>query len=309
MIEEMGGDSAVRNSVDGAVRRALKLVWYSVFRHHPYHYLGAVLWKLMPGDDGQRMQRVFEQSNRRPLPIRTLALLHYLDNWYYSTYSNAAALPTPNRLRWSGALAVESHLEALRNYERDPSRFEKDYGSLLQLVQEWLREDDYESVVEIGCGNGLLIERVAAQAPGSQATFMGLDMSAEILALNRQRYAGSRVQYHASESLQAFLAREPRRSVVVLAVGTIQLFTEEEFLACLRWITTNVPRGALAVWDFTFAEADRQEHSRPAGNFTFFHNYESLFVRGGLRDVRSRVEADHEPRWKNVLVSGRWGGC
>lgn len=303
----MAVDAISQAGLRTTFRRALKPVWFRLFRYHPYHYLGAFLWRLLPGDDQQRMQRIFEQSGRRPLPMRTLALLHYLDNWYYTTYSNAATLPAPNRLRWGGSLAVESHLEALRNYEQDKARFEKDYGSLLKLVQELLQEGLYECVVEIGCGNGLLIERVAAQAAGSEATLVGLDMNADILALNRQRYAGSRVQYHQSESLQEFLGREPRRSIVVLAVGTVELFTEEEFLHCLRWLTTTVPRGAFVVWDFTFSDANRQEHSLPAGNFTFFHNYESLFARGGLHDVGSRVEADHEPRWKNVLVCGRWG--
>lgn len=307
MIEDMADNSPAPSLPRRALRRALKPVWYRFFRHHPYHYLGALLWRLMPGNDQERMQRVFEQSGRRPLPIRTLALLHYLDNWYYATYAGAAALPAPNRLRWGGRLGVQSHLEAWQNYSRQPGAFERDYASLLARVQELLQRGPCESVVEIGCGNGMLIEWVASRAASGATVFAGVDMNAEIIGLNRERFPGSAVHYEHANSLQAFLAPRCPRSALILAVGAFELFTEAELRNLFGWLTAHIARGALVVQDFTFAEATRQEHSRPGGSFTFFHNYEVLFAQAGLRDIRSSVESDREPHWKTVLVSGVWG--
>ena len=216
MIEAMADDSPASSSVGRAFRRALKPVWYRLFRQHPYYYLGAALWRLMPGDEQQRMLAVFEQTAHTPLRFRTRCLLYYLDSCYYTRFADSATLPEPNRLRWGGPQAVASHLEALRNYEKNIGGFERDYASLLKRVEALGRENRYDYVAEIGCGNGLLIERLAAQAGDSGTVFVGLDLNAEILALNRERYAGSRVQYHQINSLQEFLGRQrpDRKSVV-----------------------------------------------------------------------------------------------
>ena len=303
-------NKAGANSVSAGwtLRRALKPLWFRLFRYHPYHYLGAVLWRLLPGDDRRRMQQVFAQTGQAPpLPLRTRCLICYLDNSYYARFADSPTLPEPNRLRWAGPLGVQSHLEALQNYSRQPEAFERDHASLLARVHELQEATAYDSVVEIGCGNGMLIELLATRALNGATDFAGVDMNSEIIALNRSRRAGSRVQYYQANSLQEFLAPRRPQSALILAVGTFELFTEAELLNCLRWLTTNIPRGALVVQDFTFAEAHRQEHSRPAGSFTFFHNYEFLLAEGQLIGIRSSAQFDREPYWKTVVVSGTWG--
>ncbi len=288
------------------MRRALKRLWYLFFRRHPYHYLGAALWVTLGGGERQRTRRVFERVARAPLGFRTRCLLVYLDNLYYSRHATSPSLPEPNRLRWSGPLAVAAHTEVAQKYAQRPELFECEFGPMLARVNELTRDNAYECVVELGCGAGLLIERMAAQAVDSSAAFVGLDLSPETIDLNRERYRGSRVQYHCCDNLQEFLGRTQAESVLVLAQGTLQFFTEAELLNCLRWLTGNIPRGALVVRDFTYPEASRQEHSRPGIGFTFFHNYETLFSQAGLREIQTEVETDRAQA-RTVLVSGIWG--
>jgi trans-aconitate methyltransferase len=168
-----------------------------------------------------------------------------------------------------------------------------------------LQETPYEYVVEVGCGNGLLMERVAAQAPACGATFVGLDMDPKVITANQEIHRGSRVQYYCCDSLQEFLGRAHPASVLVLAHGTFQCFTEAELANCLRWLVTHVPRGAVVVRDFTYADGQVEIHSRPAGSFTFCHNYEQLFAQAGFEAIRTRV-AKVGANWKGVVVSARW---
>jgi hypothetical protein len=280
-------------------------VWYALFRHHPCHYLGGLLWAMMGGEETERLQKVFELFRRDPLGLRAVSLRLYVDQLYYNRYSGSATLPEPNRLRWSGSLGTEFHEELRQRYTQQPEEFERDYGLQLAGAQETLHEIPIEYVVEIGCGNGLLMERVAAQAPASGATFVGLDMDAKIIAANRERYRDSRVQYHCCSSLQEFLGRVRPASVLVLAHGTFQCFTEAELAHCLRWLVANIPGGAVVVRDFTYADGQVEIHSRPAGSFTFCHNYEQLFAQAGFEAIRTRV-AKVGANWKGVVVSARW---
>jgi SAM-dependent methyltransferase len=288
-----------------AVRRPLRRVWYALFRHHPYYYLGALFWAAMGGEETERFQRVFELVRQAPLSLRAYSLRFYLDELYYGRYSGSTILPEPNRLRWSGPLAVAYHRETLQRYTQQPEEFERDYGTFLTRVQEALQEASFDYVVEIGCGNGLLIERLAAHGPASGTTFVGLDISRETIAWTRERWPGSRVEYHCCDTLQEFLGLRRPPSVLVLANGTMQLFTENELLNCLRWLVAAIPRGGVVVKDFTYPDGRVELHSRRAGGFTFFHNYEYLFAEAGLESLRTQVH-EVRPNWKTVVVSAAW---
>lgn len=301
----MSADAAATPSKRGIIGRALRRVWYLFFRRHPYHYLGRLLLATLGGDERERLQRAFALAAQVPLRFRARCLLYYLDELYYGRFADSPTLSEPNRLRWSGPLAALTHRQLLEHYSREPGAFERDYGPILARALEALREDSFECVVEVGCGNGLLIERVAAQAAGSGAAFVGLDLDAQTIASNQERYRGSRVQYCCCDSLQEFLERRPPASVLVLAQGTLQLFTEAELLNCLRWLVATIPRGAVVVKDFTYPESKREARSRPAGGFTFFHNYEYLLAQAGLESIRTQV-VETRTNWTGVVVSAAW---
>ena len=287
------------------LRRPLRRLWYAFFRRHPYYYLGALLWVTMTGDQKQRLQKAFDLVSKVPLRFRARCLLYYLDTPYYAGYADSSTLPEPNRLRWTGALASLTHRQLLEHYSQEPDAFEREYGPTLLRAQEALREASFDYVVELGCGNGLLIERLAARETASGATFVGLDMDPETIAANQERYRGSRVQYHRCDTLQGFLGRVQPASVLVLAHGTLQCFTEAELLSCLRGLVAAVPRGAVVAREITYPDHQAELHSRPAGGFTFFHNYEHLFAQAGLNGFRAQA-AEVRPNLKWAVVSAAW---
>lgn len=298
--------AAPLRAVGQPVRRFLKPVWYRLFRFHPFHYLGAIYWATMsqPARDHFVATRFLAGAN---LGLRERCLRTYLDDCYYAQHADSSTTPDANRSRWSGPSGQEYHRAMLQHYTENPEEFDRQHASLLARMKELLAAQTYECVVEIGCGNGLLIERVASLAPEASTVFVGLDMDPATIASNRQRYAGSRVQFHQSNTLQEFLAGRRPLSVLVYASGAAAFFTPGELVNLLTWLRSNVPRGAVVVGDITHLEVEREQQSRPLGGYSFHHNYGFLFAQAGLDDNQCQYEPVPDYPLQAVVASASWG--
>ncbi|HSC77776.1 MAG TPA: class I SAM-dependent methyltransferase [Candidatus Acidoferrales bacterium] len=289
------------------VRRLLRPVWYGVFRYHPYHYLGALFWAGM----GPEARRTFIDGFSRPLPtvgFRLACLREYWVNRYFAGYADSAVTPPPILDHiWGAEGATDYHQENLRYFSQHPEEFDQIHAHLLARIAELLSEAEFECVVEVGCGSGLLLERVAARAEPSRAQFIGLDLDPRIIALNRQRQPGPRVQYRQAPSVQEFLGRMQPSSALVFANATFTFFTEKELQSCFAWLATHVPRGAIVIADATALDLEREQHSRPYGVLTFSHNYGFLLADAGLERVRCELPPAPSPHIKKIVASATWG--
>jgi len=289
------------------VRRVLKPVWYRLFRYHPYHYLGALLWAAM----GQQARRSFLDEFSKPLPrvgLRQCCLREYWTNSYFALYADSPVTPGPLLSQiWGASGATEYHVHHLQYFTEHMDEFLQIHTHLFSRLAQFLAQEEFSHVVEIGCGSGMIVERVAAQAERSRAQFVGLDLNPEIVALNRQRNAHSRVQYHQANNVQELLSQIRPSFVLVFANATFTFFTEKELLNCLTWLATNVPRGAIVIADATALDLQQEQHSRPFGVLTFSHNYEFLLAQAGLTQVRCDFPPALTPTIKKVLASATWG--
>ncbi len=286
------------------MRIVLRRWWYVFFRRRPYYYAGALFWAAMSVAEQERF-RTNRFRRGTSLGWREHCLRAYVDGRYYSRFADSATLPPENRERWSGLTALEYHEGMLQYYSERPEEFETQHEALLAQVRELFAAEEYEYVVEIGCGNGLLLERVATLAP-ARSILVGLDMSQEIVALNRQRYSQSRVQYHAGATVQEFLQRVAPESVLVFGSGTFAFFTPNELLECLRWLQDSVPRGAFVVADATFLDPDLERTSRPTDGYGFRHNYGQLCREAGLENIRSQLQPFPDLGASRIVASGVW---
>lgn len=290
------------------LRRTLKPVWYSLFRYHPQHYLGALLWAGKSEKARADFLRRFLVPGAVTQRFRDLCLQRYLTDSYFARYSDSALTPEPNRrLFWGGRAGTECHVEMLAYYTAHPEEFERENGDLLAWLGDRLESESYEQVIEIGCGNGLLLERLAAAAPTSETVFVGLDLDPETIALNRHRWPHSRVRYEACATLEDYLSREQPGSALVVANGTFQFYTEPELAACLRGLATLVQRGALVLSEVTALDLEREQRSRPATFLDFSHNYAFLLDQAGLQNIECRVEARLNSPTRRVLAAADWG--
>ncbi len=288
------------------MRRFLRPVWYRFFRYHPYHYLGALLWAAMGEHDHQSFIEEFVKPFAK-LTLRQRCLRQYWTDCYFAGNADLPATPALLRQAWAAGGATEYHRHHHEYFTQHLDEFEHFMAPLLNRVAEFLSQKEFNTVVEVGCGNGLLLERVAARADHSRAEFVGLDLDAGIIALNRQRYAQSRVRYHQADTLQEFLGGLGAHSVLVFANATFTYFTEKELLSCFGWLATHVPRGAVVIADATVLDPQSEKHSRPYGALTFSHNYEFLLAQAGLKEVRCDLQPSPSPGVNKVLASATWG--
>lgn len=291
-----------------SLRPLLKPLWYTFFRYHPHHYLGAVFWAVL----GRQARSEFQRLVLKPAPFmrrfRFRCVYRYLMDDYYERYLDAVGIPPPNREQiWGARPGTEWHLEMLRYYSKRRDEFDQEHAPIFRRVKELLAVEEYDRVIELGCGNGLLIETMAAQAVDTRAHFVGLDLNAEIIALNRKRYPRSRVEYRQCDTLQDYLAEVRPACVLVMVNGAFEYFTEKELSKCLRGLAQSVPRGALVVYATTWLELQREQHSRPASALMFSHNYSFLLARAGLENVCCQVESVPGSSTKLVLASATWG--
>jgi SAM-dependent methyltransferase len=290
----------------GAVRPRLRRLWYVFFCQRPWYYAGALLWALMSPSARRRFQaNRFRRGG--PQGWKENCLRAYLDGRYYSQFANSPTLTPENRERWAGPTALEYHEALLQYYSERAEEFEALHQEVLNRLTELLALESYQYVVEIGCGNGLLLERVATLAPAGSA-LVGIDMSAEIIAQNRRRYPHSRVQYVHGTTVQEFLQGAGPDSALVYASGTFAFFTPNELLECLRWLQKNIPRGAVIVEDSTFLEPERERASRPADGHGFRHNYGQLLLTAGLENFLSWLQPLPELGASRIVASATWGG-
>ncbi|MDA2913805.1 class I SAM-dependent methyltransferase [Acidobacteriia bacterium AH_259_A11_L15] len=293
--------------VSRRLRRLLRLVWYRFFSHHPHHYLGALIWASMGSGARHRFTSRLLKTASLYEGVVSRCLCTYWTDCYYTQYIDSATTPEPNRQLWGGGSGTEWHLNTLAYYTQRKDEFEREYGPLLGWLSERLAAEEYDWVIELGCGNGMLIERIAERASHLSCRFVGLDINAKIIALNRQRYRESRVGYYEYRTLQDFLSPGRPSSLLLLANGTLQCFTEKELSLCLAWLTNHISRGALVVRDMTRPDLAHQERSQPAGGLAFFHNYAFLFSQAGLKNIQYDLEPQPGSRTKNILLSASWG--
>jgi SAM-dependent methyltransferase len=288
------------------MRRLLRAVWYRLFRYHPYHYLGALLWAAR----GEPERQSFIEEFVKPLPkvtLRQQCLRQYWTDRYFAGNVDLPATPAPLRQAWGAGGATEYHRHHYDYFTQHRDEFDHFMAPLLNRVGEFLARTEFNTVVEVGCGHGLLLERVAAQVNHSSAEFVGLDLDAGIIAVNRQRYAPSRVRYHQADRLQDFLGALGARSVLVFANATFTYFTEKELLNCFTWLVTRVPRGAVVLADATVLDPQSEQHSRPYGALTFSHNYAFLLDQAGMKEIRCDLQPSSSPGVRKVLASATWG--
>ena len=90
---------------------------------------------------------------------------------------------------------ISSEFDAFsKNYKKDMIAVVPHYEVLLEVFLDAIPHDHLvEHVLDIGCGNGIVTDRLMSKYGGSKYTLV--DASAEMLALCRQRFLDRRVDY------------------------------------------------------------------------------------------------------------------
>lgn len=162
----------------------------------------------------------------------------------------------------------------------------------LQQLPAWRAA---RSVLDVGCGNGYYLARLAPFFP--EKKYAGLDISAELIALARRFRSAPRIRFASGD----FFSREPDERVdVILMRFLVQHLTD--FDAILDAARANlVSRGTLLIVEPELSRSGNAPHTPLFEDLlrTFERaRVEQGTMRGSLDAMAARGDVD--PRWETI---------
>jgi len=199
-------------------------------------------------------------------------IAHSIIDEYYTLSESERKLF--NEQYWGGAIGTEWNRLQRTATSSETSEAKEEFVARIVDLTNSLSSVEY--LVEIGTGNGELLVRLSERLKNDVRNFVGLDLSAKTIAENI--YLNSKSHPHIQflrKDLFEFLSLVKHKSVIFVAVGTFEYFTEDEvrgFLVQLNGIT-NV---GIAIKDTINFDRKSNTASKPRGSTAFSHNYELL---------------------------------
>lgn len=168
-------------------------------------------------------------------------------------------------------------------------------------------------LVEVGSGDGKVLEWLSAQLPGI-AAFYGVDLNEREIEKCRERHRDStRLHFHAGDLHAWLLANPAPRTILVTNGGVFEYLLEHEMRALFQELRASCSPCLVAITESIADDhdLDRELHSITYGReFAFSHNYPAMLRDAGftIEWERNRPtkpgEDSHPVRWYQILASG-----
>ncbi len=194
---------------------------------------------------------------------------------------------------WRGPQALSFHAQAQRRYDEWWLQHHSAIVGPLQHLLEGPADapGPYVRVCEIGCGSGLILEDLARRLP-SVSQFVGLDLSPEQTASNRQRRVDPRITFEAGDAMRWVPAHGAPGTIYLTVAGVFEYFRPADLAALFASMRRQAP-AAVALIEPIPADYDPQaeQGSRPYGfENSLAHNYPALLRDAGFTIGFSRQQ-------------------
>ena len=182
--------------------------------------------------------------------------------------------------------------------------FQDAHATWVEALCEEIQSGPYARLVEIGCGDGRVLEHLASRLPALES-LTGLDLNASIIARNRARYAAdARLRFEAGDAA-AWLRKHAAPGLAVTAYGGVLEYFPPDTLDALFSDLAARATPALVAFveplDDSF-DLERDTRSRPGGlECSFSHPYRRMLERAGF-EIRFAREARIEHRWLMLIA-------
>ena len=174
-----------------------------------------------------------------------------------------------------------------RNTDRFQTLFKPHSGPVIQGLREQLEKtsEPYRSLVEIGTGNGHLLNYLSVKFPRIER-FIGIDLSPDQIKSVKKKYEGNdRLEFVAADGFEWVRDHGEANTIFVTFGGVLEYFAQKRLEAFFR--TVNRLENVL----FLTMEPNAADHnfrihpdSRPYGHeSSFSHNYPLLFKKAGFQ--------------------------
>lgn len=160
------------------------------------------------------------------------------------------------------------------------------YSYIIDELTALIRANSgYTTLCEIGSGSGQLLDYLASNMPEINR-FIGIDLSEETTASNRQKYTKPKLEFIAAGGLEWIQEHGQPFWIYVTNGGVLEYFSQPNVEALFEHIgRTSAPAIFVAIEPISIDHnLETELNSKPYGReFAFSHNYPHLFRKAGFQ--------------------------
>lgn len=280
------------------MRVLMKKIWHTFFDISPSVFLGGILIKLV----SVRYVNVIQENmftNQGPESFVAKCIRARLEYEYYS--DNDSAKAKVNREKYWGSTAGKKWHETIKEAHVNGGKLSQEYQDFLassllvkQLVEFTAHNcpDKGWVVVEIGTGNGFLLEYLSRQLKGV-TRFVGIDLNAEQIAENEFVFKDSDTEYIHGEITEWIAANQgTMRNVIFVTYGVLQCFAEKELRELFSLIGKSFDISVLAFDEPVSFDLQSNPKTTYRGLMAYLFNYPVILAECGFLIASQHIEHD-----------------
>lgn len=273
-----------------------------------------VLAKILPRNYLSRLQEksiVWGFSNQQHSfsdKIMMRLMRPYFQKEYYSKKDDE--IRKTNREQYWGSNAGKLWHEEIRMRYNSPEAFQNEFikrrETMTNMLTSFVKNftGKYETLCEIGTGNGMYIHYLFRQNQSLFNKWIGIDLNAEQIRINKELFSEDSIEF-ASMEINDWITQNKNTTPLFLTAGTLEYFTELELEEFLNNVKNNFTNAAIALIEPISFDLTAEKHSKPRGSFMFSHHYPLMLQKTGftLFKFESASAEPGNPENKNQLLS------
>ena len=209
---------------------------------------------------------------------------------------NKQELAKLHRKMWESNDAVEFYKTSDWRFDNMFLNIKKDIDLIFDQIEI---EGNTKNIVEIGCGNGNILEYLSKSRKGLYR-YIGLDINEFQIKVNQEAYKDdSRFEFFACDA-NHWIQENPLPNTVYFTFGgVLEYFTEEEVKSLLKKIS-ELPATGFVIYEPLAKEFDPKGNNRSlnfGSELSFSHAYYYLAKEVGLNIIFEQTKESENGRW------------
>lgn len=200
------------------------------------------------------------------------ACFKYLFSEYYQLGENERKKFLKNKI-WGAKAGRKWHYQMARLYD-SYSGLVVNRKALIKGIK-YLRQADYDKIIEIGTGNGWFLDFLSKKIKG-RIKFFGLDLDKKTIARANIKYRkNKRVEFVYSD-IYKFSQKTTLKKAIILSCFVLEYFSFEEICNFCQFLKKE-QAGYLAIVERK--KVKQKINSVPVSDFSYSHRYEKIFSK------------------------------
>jgi len=189
---------------------------------------------------------------------------------------------------------------ALETVYANRKEFRSPREKLINLIRS-LDPELYDGVIELGTGNGWLLNRLSKKM-ARKRPLTGLDLNEHTILRARSKYKKNKSLRFLCSDLPRFAKRHTLKRTLLVTCFVLEYFSRSELRDLVSLLKSHTPC-TLAILERVRKSDRKNQSSLSLGNFSYSHNYVEIFSKLGLQTMTSisRV-SEVNPRERNLIA-------